>query len=78
MLCCAVQLYTNEYARFLFRLPSSFLPSSRMHVCMHAWLGFSGSGAAAAAIIVVVFVFMEREEFKKKKKGDGRWERLAR
>lgn len=71
MLCSAVQIYTNEYARFLFRLPSSlkFLPSSRMHVCMHAWLGFSGGGAAA--VIDVVFVIMEREEFKKKKKGKG-------
>lgn len=49
--------------------PSFFLPSSRMHVCMHVWLGFSGGGGAAAAI---VFVIMEREEFKTKKKGDGR------
>lgn len=71
MLCSAVQLYTNEYARFLFRHPSSFL----LLVCMHAWLGFSGT-AAAGAIVFVVVVFMEREEFKKKK-GDGRW-RLAR
>lgn len=63
-----MQLYTNEYARFLFRLPS-FLPS-RMHVCMHAWLGFSGGGGAA--VIIVVFVFMEREEFKKNKgRGEG-------
>lgn len=62
-----MQLYTNEYARFLFRFPSSFL----LLVCMYAWLGFSGTAAVAAAIDVV-FVFMEREEFKKNKgRGEG-------
>lgn len=38
MLCSAVQLYTNEYARFLFRLPSSFfLLLVCMHACMRGW-----------------------------------------
>lgn len=51
--------------------PSFFLPSSRMHACMHAWLGFGGGGGGGA-VIDVVFVFMEREEFKKNKgRGEG-------
>lgn len=61
MLCSAVQLYTNEYARFLFRLPS------RMYTCMHGWDLVVVLLLLPPIIVVVVFVFIERKEFKKNK-----------
>lgn len=73
---CSADLYERICTLPFPFPPSFFLPSSRMHVCMYAWLGFSGGGGgggAAVIVDVVVFVvFMEREEFKKNKgRGEG-------